>query len=74
LRAHDSGSVFILANRHGTAGDHIEDSEIRDMGRHSHNQEPATETDGVGTVDLIPVFGSSLWRVGACDDHRDEIG
>ena len=74
MRAHDSGSVFILANRHGTAGDHVEDGEIRDRGRQSHDQEAARETDGVGAVELILVFGSSLGRIGACDDQRDKIG
>ena len=73
LRAHDSRSVFILANRNRTSGNHVEDSEIRDRGRQGHDQESATETDGVGVIDLILVFDSSFGRLGAGDDHRDEI-
>ena len=74
LRAHDSGTVFIVANRDGIAGDHAENSEIRDRGRQSQYQEASAEADGIGMVDLVLVFVGSLGRVGAFDDHRDEIG
>ena len=63
----------MLADREWIVGEHIEDSEIRDRGSQGHDQETSTEADGVGAVDLILVFGRSLGRIGAGDDHGDEI-
>ena len=63
----------MLANRERIAGDHVEDSEIMDRRRQGHDQESATETGGIGTIDHIAVFCSSFGRLGAGNDQRDEI-